>query len=182
MVTRYSKPAYTVVIAAVFALVAVVVWHFSTVRGSAQSPGSFNSAVFTVTPDAAHGTATLNLPSSPGPFSQLGIIASANGGGGVFRRMGTKFADGSTLVVDQYDLTSFNGSMTASGSLSDVAVGDQTQLLGLTGAIGTFRFNTGGVVAITVVDPASGAFTARIRPTNFGLSDRQQSGVRSPVE
>ena len=166
------KRRYALMLGLMLALLAAgTVWRLSDVKGSAQSPGPFTSAVFTVVPDVAHGATTLNPPASPGPFSQLGIIASASGGGGTFRRMGTRFADGSTLVVDQYDLTSFNGSMTAEGSLNDVAVGDQTQLLGLSGAIGTYKFNSGGVVAITVTDTASGTFVARVRPNVFDTFD-----------
>ena len=162
--------------AAMAALAAGLVWHFSAVKGRAQSPGPFFGFVGTVTPDTGHGTTSLAPPSAAGAFSQLGIINGAQGGTGVLRRQGFKFADGSVVVIDQYDLASFNGAITAQGTLSNFDLqssniqnqqppfvnGQGTSVIGITSGVGTFKFNFGGVVTLTPVTGATdGSFIMR---------------------
>jgi hypothetical protein len=157
-------------------LAAAVVWHFSVANGRAQSPGFFFGFVGTVVPDTAHGTTSLSAPSAPGAFSQLGIISGSSDGSGVLRRQGFKFADNSVVVNDQYDLTSFNGAITAQGTLTNFDLlssniqnqeppfvnGQGTSVLGITSGVGTFRFNFGGVVQLTPVAGATdGSFIMR---------------------
>src|SRR5215813_12107418 len=97
---------YFVTTAVLLAMLAgMTVWHFSTVKGSAQSPGPFFSADFTCVPDTAHGTTTFLTNSLPaGPFTMTGILTGTQGGSGTLHRVGNKFADGTSVVVDTYDL------------------------------------------------------------------------------
>jgi len=172
-----SSKRYIVTIGAALAvLAAAVVWHFSSVNGRAQSPGPFFSFVGTVAPDTAHGTTSLTPPSAQGAFSQLGIMSGSSGGTGVLRRQGFRFADGSVVVIDQYDLTSFDGAMTAQGTLSNFDLQSSninnqeppffnnqgTSVIGITSGVGTFKFNFGGVVLLTPVSGATdGSFIMR---------------------
>ena len=172
-----SSKRYMVITGASLAiLAAAIVWHFSAVNGRAQSPGPFLGFVGTVVPDTAHGTTSLAPPSAAGAFSQLGIISGASGGTGVLRRQGFRFADGSVVVNDQYDLTSFDGAMSAQGTLSNFDLQSSninnqeppffnnqgTSVIGITSGVGTFKFNFGGVVLLTPVTGATdGSFIMR---------------------
>lgn len=130
------------------ALMAVAIWSFNTRTTSAQSVGGFGGAIFKVT----LGTPSTTATASGTTFAVEGTITEVNSRGqvlnsgtGKFFRTGTIMPGGFSSVNDVYDLDTFGGAIMATGIVKGAIVGvlEQSDLLAVTGGIGTFRGATG---------------------------------------
>lgn len=151
-------------------LLVLAIGHFNTRSTSAQ--GGFESAIFTVSPKA--GQTFVPTSAVPGTTFQIeGDITLVNergqslpgddGSTGQFYRTGTIMASGFSLVTDVYVLRTSNGYITATGIIKGAVVGaiEQSDLLAVTGGVGTFR-SVSGEAQVKTTDATSGKFTVRL--------------------
>ena len=150
-------------------LTAVLFWQVNVREGQAQSGGGFNSAILVVTLDAASLTALTSGGSAVSTAVAVrGALTTQDGEGGdgdTVRIWGVKqLVDGHTVatVNMNFELPSFNGTLTAQGTLEDVIVdgisGDD--VFAITGGTGTFRGANGEG---TVRNNGDGTFTFRLK-------------------
>ncbi len=148
---------------------AVLFWQVSVREGQAQSGGGFNSAILVVTlSDADITVLTSGASAAPSTVSVHGSVTTQDGEGGdgdVVRIWGVKqLIDGHTVATVNlnFELMSFNGTLTGQGTLFDVIVdglnGDD--VFAITGGTGTFRGANGEG---TIRNNGDGTFTFRLR-------------------
>jgi hypothetical protein len=150
-------------------LTAVLFWQVNVREGQAQSGGGFNSAILVVTLSAADLTALTSGGSATSTaVAARGAVTTQDGEGGdgdTVRVWGVKqLVDGATVatVNFNFELPSFNGTLTGQGTLARVIVdgisGDD--VFAITGGTGTFRGANGEG---TVRNNGDGTFTFRLK-------------------
>lgn len=147
----------------------VLFWQLSVREGQAQTGGGFNSAILVVTLSASDLTAlTSGGVAASSAVAVRGALTTQDGEGGdgdTVRIWGVKqLVDGATVatVNMNFELPSFNGTLTAQGTLSDVITdgisGDD--VFAITGGTGTFRGANGEG---TIRNNGDGTFTFRLK-------------------
>lgn len=150
-------------------LTAVLFWQASVPEGQAQSGGGFNSAILIVTlSDADIATLTSGASASSTAVAVRGAVTTQDGEGSdadTVRVWGVKqLVNGVTVatVNFNFELPSFNGTLTGQGTLSRVIVDGLTgdDVFAITGGTGTFRGANGEG---TVRNNGDGTFTFRLK-------------------
>jgi len=148
---------------------AVLFWQVSVREGQAQSGGGFNSAILVVTLSDADLTAlTSGASATSSAVAVRGVLTTQDGqglDGDTVRIWGVKqLINGHTVATVNlnFELPSFNGTLTGQGTLSDVIVdgisGDD--VFAITGGTGTFRGANGEG---TLRNNGDGTFTFRLK-------------------
>ncbi len=162
--SKATRPRLTIAVVMSVALFALVVWQMNAGTGTAQN--GFEGAILQVTPEAGQTYTLTSLPA--GPFSVEGNLSTLSGSVGTFRRTGVKLSSGVAVVTDVYELSAFNGVLTAQGTVGGaVMTSDGLELMVVTGGAGTYR-GMRGEFQIKTTDSGSGAFSARLLQSRKG--------------